>query len=103
MDNQKNLTQYMVEFELPEEFTYKMVETIPQQRKQVDTYFQMGVLLAYTLAADRSKLWAIFNVESEEKLEILIRRLPMTKYFKYKYLNIMFHSTSATFPVFSLN
>lgn len=95
--------QYMVEFDLPEDFTSEMVDTIPSQRKKVDLYFNTGKLLAYTLAADHSKLWAVFNVETENQLIKLVDRLPMTRYFTYTYREIMFHSTAATFPLFSLN
>jgi muconolactone delta-isomerase len=103
MNKNKIHIQYMVEFDLPDDFTNEMVDTIPAQRRKVDTYFNSGKLLAYTLAADHSRVWAVFSVETENQLVKLVDKLPLTRYFTYSYREIMFHSTAATFPLFSLN
>lgn len=95
--------RYMVEFEIPNHFTLEMIETIPDQRSKVENYFFRGKLLTYTLAIDRSKLWAIFLCHSEAELIDLIEKLPMTQYLDYKYHEIMFHQMVTTFPSFSIN
>ena len=95
--------RYMVEFTIPDDFTQEMAESIPAQRNKVETYFYNGKLLSYTLAADRSKLWAIFVCHSEAELINLIENLPMTKYLDYNYNQILFHEMITKFPSFSLN
>lgn len=95
--------RYMVEFILPDFFTLEMSNTIPAQRELVDNYFFSGKLLSYTLAADRSKLWAVFVCNSEPELINLIEKLPMTQYFDYNYQSILFHESVTVFPSFSLN
>jgi hypothetical protein len=101
-ENQGNI-RFMVEFILPEVFTIEMTDSIPEQRKKVDSYFYNSKLLSYTLAEDRSKLWAIFVCNSEAELINLIEKLPMTKYLDYNYHIVMFHEMVSHFPSFSLN
>ena len=96
-------SRYMVEFFLPDEFTTKMMQTIPSQRRMVNNLFTEGKLISYTLAADRSMLWAVFNCDSESKLISLVESLPMTRYFTYRYHEIMFHEMVSLFPAVSLN
>ncbi len=103
MSEQSGNIRYMVEFILPESFTVEMSAIIPAQRKKVDTYFYNGKLLSYTLAEDRSKLWAIFICQSEAELLNLIEKLPMTQFFDYNYHEVLFHEMVSHFPSFSLN
>jgi muconolactone delta-isomerase len=94
---------FMVVFDLPQEFTEEMANTIPKQRRKVDQFFQTGKLLSYTLAADRSHLWAIFICDSEYELVRLVNKLPMTRFFTYSIYDTMFHSSAQVFPSFSVN
>jgi muconolactone delta-isomerase len=96
-------THFMVVFDLPLDFTSEMVNTIPKQRKRVDEFFQTGKLLSYTLAADRSLLWAIFVCDTEHELVRLVNKLPMTKFCTYSIYDTMFHTTAQVFPSFSVN
>ena len=84
-------------------FTLEMEETIPRQRLIVDRLFDQGVLITYTLAADRSKLWAVFQADTESELLSYIESLPMTKFSDYTYNEIMFHDSSQFIPSISLN
>ena len=94
--------KYMVQFNFSE-FTLEMQEMIPRQRLVVDRLFDQGVLITYTLAADRSKLWAVFQSDGESELLSYIESLPMTKYSDYTYNEIMFHDSSQFIPSISLN
>jgi hypothetical protein len=95
--------KFMVEFAVPHVFTQDMSDTIPEQQKAVDEYFLEGKLLSYTLAKDRHKLWAIFVSPSEDKLIVLIDNLPMTKFLKYDYHEVLFHEMVSLIPALSLN
>ncbi|MEM9549250.1 MAG: muconolactone Delta-isomerase family protein [Bacteroidota bacterium] len=94
--------RYMVQFNFGP-FNLEMEEMIPRQRLMVDRLFDQGVLITYTLAADRSKLWAVFQSDSESELLSYIESLPMTKYCDYTYNEIMFHDSSQFIPSISLN
>ena len=94
--------RYMVQFSFMP-FTLEMEETIPRQRLIVDRLFDQGVLITYTLAADRSKLWAVFQADTESELLSYIESLPMTKFSDYTYNEIMFHDSSQFIPSISLN
>jgi hypothetical protein len=84
-------------------FTLEMEEMVPRQRLVVDRLFDQGVLITYTLAADRSKLWAVFQSDSESELLNYIESLPLTMYSDYTYNEIMFHDSSQFIPSISLN
>lgn len=84
-------------------FNLEMEEMVPRQRLVVDRLFDQGVLITYTLAANRSKLWAVFQADSESELLSYIDSLPMTKYSDYTYNEIMFHDSSQFIPSISLN
>jgi len=94
--------KYMVECTLAP-FSMEMQEQIPRQRMIVDKLFDQGVLINYTLAADRSKLWIIIQANSECELLQYIESMPMIKYCDYNYSEIMFHDSSMFIPRISLN
>ena len=94
--------KYMIEFELPP-FNMEMQDLIPQQRMVVDRLFNQGVLITYTLAADRSKLWVVLQADNESELLTYIDSFPMTMYCDYTYNEVMFHDASHFIPSISLN
>jgi len=93
----------MVEFQIPYPFPMELEELIPEQRVAVHDLFLEEKLLSYTLAFDRSKLWAIFLAEEESELITLIDKLPMSAYLHYDYSEIMFHETIQYIPSMSQN
>jgi len=94
--------RYMVQFNfIP--FSLEMEEMVPRQRLVVDRLFDQGVLITYTMAADRTKLWAVFQADNESELLAYIESLPMTLYCDYTYNEIMFHDSSQFIPSISLN
>lgn len=94
--------KYMVEFQMPA-FNLEMQELIPRQRMVVDRLFDQGILITYTLAADRSKLWIVIQADGESELLTYVESLPMTMYCDYNYSEIMFHDASHFIPSISLN
>lgn len=84
-------------------FSLEMEEMVPRQRLVVDRLFDQGVLITYTMAADRTKLWAVFQADNESELLAYIESLPMTLYCDYTYNEIMFHDSSQFIPSISLN
>lgn len=95
--------QYMVEFIVPYPITEEIISMIPDQRAVVEKLFAGGKLVIYSLAEDRSKLWAIFVASTESELLKLIDRLPLSSYMEYDYHQLMFHQSVQLLPALSLN
>ena len=93
----------MVEFYVPQPLTEDFLDMIPKQREAVDELFATGKLLSYSLAMDRSTLWAIMLADNESELITLIDSLPMSAYMDFDYSELMFHNTVHLMPTMSLN
>jgi hypothetical protein len=93
---------YMVEFEIPV-LTQEMMALLPRQRMVINEYMLNKKISTFSLAIDRSRLWAIFAVESEQELIELVNDLPMTPFMKYIYTELMFHNMLQIVPNYSLN
>lgn len=98
-----DVKKYMVTFEMPYPFPQELYAMIPEQREAVEQLFGKGCLVSYTLAQDRSRLWAIFRATAESELVAYIDSLPMTMYCDYNYHEIMFHDTVTILPAISMN
>lgn len=103
MEDNKVLKQYMVEFDVPYPLTDDILDLIPDQKEAIDELFTSGKMLSYTLALDRTRVWAIFLAEQESELISYIDYLPMTSYMDFDYKEIMFHNTAHLMPAMSLN
>lgn len=103
MENAKLLKQYMVIFDLPSPFGEDMLDLVPEQKAAMDDLFEDGRLLSYTVALDRSQMWAIMLAEEESQLISYIDNFPMTNYMDFDYKEIMFHNTVHLMPSMSLN
>jgi hypothetical protein len=100
---EEGIKKYMVEFTLPSPFPDELERMIPEQRIAVHDLFMSEKLLTYTLALDRSKIWAIFLAEDEMDLVLQIDTLPMTGFMTYDYNELLFHETVQYIPSMSLN
>ena len=56
---------FMVDFTLPEVLTEDFMNQIPFQRATVDRFFKEGKLVNYSLSLENSKIWAVFNANSD--------------------------------------
>ena len=91
------MIQYLVEIDLPAILTQEMMETIPEHRAKVSLWMNRGVILSYTLAADRSRLWIMLVGESEADADRVIQSLPLVDYFvDIRIHALMFHDTVVT-------
>lgn len=103
MPQNKNVTQYMVVFDVPLPVTEEIISLIPDQRAAVNRLFTNGKMILYTLSNDRSKLWAVFLAESESELLTLIDKLPISSYMDFSYHDLMFYQSNHMLPALSLN
>lgn len=93
----------MVEFDIMYPNDDQFLQLIPKQRAMVNSYFQDGKLMSYTLNMNRTKLWAVFHVEGESQLIALIDELPLSRYMDYEYEELMFHNSLHMIPSMSMN
>ncbi len=94
---------YMVEMTVPDYPTDDFFEIIPEHRSKVHELMFKDVIISYSLAHDRSKLWVIIKAGSESELLLHIESLPLTKYLDYTYNELMFMELMPFKMNFSLN
>jgi hypothetical protein len=92
----------MVYFIVPP-LTDEMIAVVPRQRHTLQQFMLDKKIYSYSLSVDRSKLWAVVNADSEDDLIDIIEGLPMTKFLKYHYSELMFHNAAQILPSLSLN
>jgi len=96
---------FLVEIRLPEVFTPDFAALIPAQRAFVSRQLKDKRLLSYSLAMDRSRLWAVVIARDSDEVELLLEQMPLYSYynqFKIHPLAFSEHLARAV-PEFSLN
>lgn len=94
---------YMIEFELPQTFTEEFLALIPQQRYMINNLLADGTMKAYSLAMDRSKLWAVLAADSEFEAMEIVAQMPLADYMTPHLSELMFYNGSEMVLQFSLN
>lgn len=98
------MAAFLFELELPE-FTDELVQMIPVHREKVNRLFADGKLLAYSVAADRTKVWCVVNAEEEAEAMEVIESFPLRGFFgEIACHPLLFHNAQpAALPGISLN
>ncbi|HKK79139.1 MAG TPA: muconolactone Delta-isomerase family protein [Phaeodactylibacter sp.] len=94
---------FMVEFDLPASFDEEFMALIPRQRYVINSMLAEGRVKAYSLAMDRSKLWAIMTGETEFEIMENISQMPLSDYMEPHISELMFHNANDNVLQFSLN
>jgi hypothetical protein len=98
------MSQYMVEFELPNPFPPNFVARIPLQKMVVDELLDEGSISSYALSMDRGKLWVIVNAQNDFEVLDVINQFPLIDQMPYAMTELMFnHAGAIQVPGFSLN
>ena len=98
------MNYFNVDINLPEEFDEEFTSHIPEHRTKINELMKKGIITAYSLSDDLTKVWATFKAESETEVEMIMRSLPLHSYFEYEIYSLRFHnSISIQLPVMSLN
>ena len=86
------------------EMTEEFVDLIPSQREYIDSCMAKGSIRSYALSADRSKVWIVFNTQTEMEMRRILNRFPIIKMVRTKSFPLMFHnSMELMLPAISLN
>lgn len=94
---------FMVEFDLPEQFTEEFMALVPKQRYVINQMLVEGIVQNYSLSTDYSKLWAIMLSETEFELMEQLARFPLIDHMTPRISQLMFHNTAMEAMQFSLN
>jgi muconolactone delta-isomerase len=84
----------MVDISLPSALTEEFFSLIPKQRALVNQLFNQGKLTSYSLALDRSTLWATIVAESEEDVVYILSLLPLRKFMEVEIHQLAFHQNT---------
>jgi hypothetical protein len=100
----KDISQYMVDFTMPDLLTERFSKLIPEQRALVNDYFGDNVLVSYAVSLETGKVWAIFNGTDEEEVKVLVTAMPLTRYMTFTIHPLTFYNIlTAQLPNFSVN
>jgi muconolactone delta-isomerase len=99
------MSQFMVEFILPDEMTEEFVAKIPRQRLKINELMEKGKITAYSLSADRTKLWCVLKADTEFDVMEIISEFPLIDFMRPTITELMFNNTATAvkLPMFSLN
>ncbi|WP_128545382.1 muconolactone Delta-isomerase family protein [Larkinella soli] len=98
------MSQYMVEFDLPQEMTEDFLMKIPLQRLKVNELMENGKLLSYALSIDRHRLWCVVKAQTEVEVMEIVSEFPLISYMDPTVTELMFNNVvSLRVPLFSLN
>jgi muconolactone delta-isomerase len=83
----------------------EFMSLVPAQIEKINELMTQRVLSSYTLNADRSRLWATLDADSEMEAIEILRSFPIYDWMEYTIHELMFHQESSSFliPRFSLN
>jgi hypothetical protein len=98
------MSQFMVEFALPNPFPDKLIIKIPNQRMVVNQLLEDGKIQSYALSIERDRLWCVVNAEDELEVMRIIGEFPLIDYMQPSITELMFNNAIVMkVPAFSLN
>lgn len=99
------MTSYLVEIDLPDNYTEEFEQRIPHQRFMVNKLIEKGTILSYSVSADKDKVWIITEAASKTQVRNMIASMPLYDYFvEYMIHELMFsETTTPSIPQPSLN
>ncbi len=99
------MTSYMIEIDLPDNYTEDFEQRIPHQRYMVNKLMEKGAIVSYSLSADKGKLWITAFAASKTQVRNMISSMPLYDYFvEYMIHELMFSETQhQSMPQPSLN
>lgn len=86
------MSYYLVYSKLPE-LNEEMMMKIPKHRAKVDKFIQMGKIVSYSVAADRSALWICVFAADETAVMDLLAKLPLIEFLNPEITPLMFQLT----------
>ncbi len=83
------MSYFQVYSKLPK-LSEEMMMKIPQHRAKVDKYMQLGKIVSYAVAADRSALWMTVFAADERAVMDMLSKLPLIEFLNPEITLLMF-------------
>lgn len=98
------MTQFFIDFDLPDTFSGEFIRLIPEQRRRVNELLNDGIILSYALSSDRTKVWATVNANNEEEVDEILQQLPLSPFMEATVYQLEFYNATGNgLPAISLN
>ena len=98
------MNHFIADIDLINPYSEAFISLVPFQREKIDEMMATSVIVSYSLALDRSKLWVTFIAENEQDVYEHIATFPLVEFMDPTVSELAFHnSISNNFPVISLN
>lgn len=98
------MAEFLIDITLPDELEEDFIAKIPAQRLMVNKLLAQGIVLSYSLSADRTKLWITMQANSRQEIIRKLNEFPLIDYFTYTIHLLAFHNAAVVqIPPFSLN
>lgn len=92
--------QVIIDFTVDEDF----FELLEEHRKYINGLINRGNIDQYAISGDQNRGWITMTAHSSQAAEMLIRKSPLSKYFKIKVDTLMvFDGSVIRMPRVSLN
>lgn len=88
------MKNYMVDIRLPDVLSEEFLATIPRQRATVNKLMEERIILSYSLAMDRSKLWTVIRAESESDVFDVLSEFPLIGWMRFDIYELAFNETA---------
>ncbi len=88
------MNTFMVDIQLPDSLNREFMKLIPHQRKFINRLMKKGIIVSYSVAYDRKKLWVIINAETLFDVKNVIGSFPIFTHITFKIHNLLFHESS---------
>ena len=88
------MASFMIDIELQGVFNDDFFQLIPAQREYINRLLKKGVIVNYSLSADRKKLWVTMNASSQGEVQEIVDSFPIRKYLRYQIYTLLFHESS---------
>jgi len=84
-----SMSYFLVYSKLPE-LSEEMMALVPKHRAKIDRYIQMGKIVNYAVAEDRSALWMTVYAAEESAVMDILAKLPLVEYLNPEITPLMF-------------
>ena len=98
------MSYFLIELALPLPLPAELIAIIPDQRARIDELLQEEKMLSYSLASDRSKVWAVVAAKDLFEAVSYLSDLPILRFAKPVVTELAFYNAPRfLFPALSLN
>jgi len=85
---------YLAHIILPDVFNQHFYELIPQQRKQINSLLEKGIVMSYSLDMERKNVWVFMEAENERGVMNVLSTFPIITFVKVSIHELAFYDAA---------